>query len=238
MSATLALISTPGIGSWLLTGVMRRSLMSMPPKPISTALPASCGAGFAGQEIACGNNDERRIRLSRLKLRPVVDEQRRQRSQALDARQVCVREHLSCNRLPACASSASLSANAGRNPSALGSCTGILRQSPSKSMIACTCPTPLAACAKRGSGSIHKLPVGEVEIFAASTMLGADRIAAVNAASFASSSSSGRRTSTPMALGLCALTARISFASSARGHGQRPCCSRVASSISTRATWL
>src|SRR5437763_3590022 len=41
-----------------------------------------------------------------------------------------------------------------------------------------------------------------------------------------------------MAFGFCALTARISLASSARGHGQRPCCSKVASSISTSATWL
>src|ERR1051326_955500 len=114
----------------------------------------------------------------------------------------------------------------------------MLRQRPSKSMMACTCPTPLAARAKRGSGSIHKLPVGEVEIFAASTRLGADCMAAVSAESFASSSISGKSTSTPMAFGFCALTARMSFASSARGHGQRPCCSSVASSISTSATWL
>src|SRR6478735_4737370 len=139
---------------------------------------------------------------------------------------------------PGLANSASLSANAGRNPSALGSCTGMLRQRPSKSMIACTCPTPLATWAKRGSGSIHKLPVGEVEILAASTILGADWVALASAESFASSSSSGKRTSTPMALGFRALTARISLASSARGHGQRPCCSSVASSINTSATWL
>src|SRR6478672_9130392 len=63
-------------------------------------------------------------------------------------------------------------------------------------------------------------------------------MAAASAESFCSSSSSGKRTSTPMALGFCALTARISLASSARGHGQRPCCSSVASSINTSATWL
>ena len=105
-------------------------------------------------------------------------------------------------------------------------------------MMACTWPTPLAAWAKRGRGSIHKLPVGELEILAASTMLGADWMASASAESFASSSASGRRTSMPMAFGCCSVTARMSLASRARGQGQRPCWASVASSISTSATWL
>ena len=64
--------------------------MSIPPKPISTALPASCWRWLSGQKIARRDDDERRIRLSRLKLRPVINEHWRQRSEAFNAGRVCV----------------------------------------------------------------------------------------------------------------------------------------------------
>ena len=185
MSATLALISTPGIGSWLLTGVIRRSLMSIPPKPISTALPASCGAGFSSQKIACRDNDKRRIRLSRLKLRPIIDEHWRQRGHSFHAGRVCVQNDFLCQH-----SRLRQLCQLERKRWTQTVCAWFLHGNaaaePSKSMIACTCPTPLAAWAKRGSGSIHKLPVSDVEIFAASTMLGADWMALVSAESFCS----------------------------------------------------
>jgi hypothetical protein len=96
---------------------------------------------------------------------------------------------------------------------------------------------PLAAWVKRGRGSIHKSPVGDEEILAAKTRFGAAWIARASSESFCSSSSSGRSTSSPTAFGCCWLTARISFANSARGHGHLPCCASVASSIRTNATF-
>ena len=131
---------------------------------------------------------------------------------------------------------ATSTANAQRGPSRDSSRTGTLRQMLSGPKVAWACPTATAFWAKRGSGSTHSRPCGELLIFATRTVFPASFSAFANSRSFVSSSVSESKMSRPSAFGCSALAALTTCASKERFQGHRPYRSRLASSIIISAT--